>query len=139
MREFILQKNTLVRGLAHPMVFNDRDANPLMASTLKKYGAVEVSPSSIFEVSRFLLIAYITITCSSITFHLLPLFPLSIVLYVTSLYFTIHLSFCHSWYNFTFFWQLLRRNETVMLFPGGIREALHGKGEEYKLFWWVPD
>ena len=95
-REFILQKNTLVRGLAHPMVFNDRDANPLMASTLKKYGAVEVSPSSIFEVSRYLWIAYIMIACSSITFHLLPLFPLSIVLYVTSLYFTIHLSFCHS-------------------------------------------
>jgi hypothetical protein len=22
-----------------------------------------------------------------------------------------------------------------MLFPGGAREALHGKGEEYKLFW----
>lgn len=23
-----------------------------------------------------------------------------------------------------------------MLFPGGAREALHGKGEEYKLFWY---
>lgn len=32
--------------------------------------------------------------------------------------------------------QLLKRNETVMLFPGGAREALHGKGEEYKLFWY---
>ena len=26
-----------------------------------------------------------------------------------------------------------------MLFPGGIREALHGKGEEYKLFWYVQE
>jgi hypothetical protein len=31
--------------------------------------------------------------------------------------------------------QLLKRNETVLLFPGGAKEALHGKGEEYKLFW----
>lgn len=49
-REFILQKNTLVRGLAHPLVFNDKDANPLMAKTLKQFGAVEVSPANIFEV-----------------------------------------------------------------------------------------
>jgi hypothetical protein len=33
--------------------------------------------------------------------------------------------------------QLFKRNETVLLFPGGAREALHGKGEEYKLFWWI--
>jgi pimeloyl-ACP methyl ester carboxylesterase len=50
-REFINTKSTLVRGLAHPMVFNDRDSNPLMAPTLKKYGAVEVSPTAIFEVN----------------------------------------------------------------------------------------
>ena len=25
--------------------------------------------------------------------------------------------------------------EMVLLFPGGIREALHGPGEEYQLFW----
>ncbi|CAO2208169.1 unnamed protein product [Urochloa humidicola] len=34
-------------------------------------------------------------------------------------------------------YRLLERNEFVLLFPGGIREALHRKGEEYKLFW--PD
>lgn len=33
--------------------------------------------------------------------------------------------------------QLLRNNETVLLYPGGAREALHHKGEEYKLFWSV--
>ena len=31
--------------------------------------------------------------------------------------------------------ELMRRNETVLLFPGGVREAYHGKGEENKLFW----
>jgi hypothetical protein len=29
----------------------------------------------------------------------------------------------------------MKRNETVLLFPGGVREAYHGKGEEYQLFW----
>ena len=38
--------------------------------------------------------------------------------------------------NILFFFQLLKRNETVMLFPGGAKEALHGKGDEYKLFWY---
>jgi pimeloyl-ACP methyl ester carboxylesterase len=78
-REFINKKDTLVRGLAHPLVFNDRDSIPFLAPTLKKFGAVEVSPAAIFE--------------------------------------------------------LLKSNSTVMLFPGGAREALHGRGEEYKLFW----
>ena len=50
-REFINSKNTLVRGLSHPMVYNDRDSNPFMSSTFKKYGAVEVSPAAIFGVS----------------------------------------------------------------------------------------
>ena len=50
-REFINSKNTLVRGLSHPMVYNDRDSNPFMTSTFKKYGAVEVSPAAIFGVS----------------------------------------------------------------------------------------
>lgn len=50
-REFIISKNTLVRGLSHPMVYNDRDSNPFMSSTFKKYGAVEVSPAAIFGVS----------------------------------------------------------------------------------------
>eukprot|EP00930_Biecheleria_cincta_P095969 TRINITY_DN87852_c0_g1_i1.p1 TRINITY_DN87852_c0_g1~~TRINITY_DN87852_c0_g1_i1.p1 ORF type:complete len:873 (-),score=115.58 TRINITY_DN87852_c0_g1_i1:279-2861(-) len=33
------------------------------------------------------------------------------------------------------FFSLLKRKEAVLLFPGGAREACHGKGEKYKLFW----
>lgn len=33
------------------------------------------------------------------------------------------------------FFRLLQTNQTALLFPGGVREALHGKGEDYKLFW----
>jgi len=30
---------------------------------------------------------------------------------------------------------LMEINSTVLLFPGGVREAYHGKNEEYKIFW----
>ncbi|XP_010514347.1 PREDICTED: acyltransferase-like protein At3g26840, chloroplastic [Camelina sativa] len=33
------------------------------------------------------------------------------------------------------FYKLLREKALVLLYPGGVREALHRKGEEYKLFW----
>ncbi|XP_019057145.1 PREDICTED: acyltransferase-like protein At3g26840, chloroplastic isoform X2 [Tarenaya hassleriana] len=33
------------------------------------------------------------------------------------------------------FYKLLRSKSHVLLYPGGVREALHRKGEEYKLFW----
>jgi len=33
------------------------------------------------------------------------------------------------------FYRLLQTNQNVLLFPGGVKEALHGKGEEYKVFW----
>lgn len=33
------------------------------------------------------------------------------------------------------FFRLLERNEAVLLFPGGAREACHGPGEKYQLFW----
>ncbi|XP_024014748.1 acyltransferase-like protein At3g26840, chloroplastic isoform X2 [Eutrema salsugineum] len=33
------------------------------------------------------------------------------------------------------FYKLLRSKAHVVLYPGGVREALHRKGEEYKLFW----
>ncbi|CAN6857894.1 unnamed protein product [Brassica oleracea] len=36
--------------------------------------------------------------------------------------------------NFNIF-KLLRSKSHVLLYPGGVREALHNKGEEYKLFW----
>jgi hypothetical protein len=32
-------------------------------------------------------------------------------------------------------YKLLREKAHVLLYPGGVREALHRKGEEYKLFW----
>ncbi|KAG2597578.1 hypothetical protein PVAP13_5KG235900 [Panicum virgatum] len=32
-------------------------------------------------------------------------------------------------------YRLFERNEFVLLYPGGVREALHRKNEEYKLFW----
>uniref|UniRef100_A0A804N3F1 Acyltransferase n=1 Tax=Zea mays TaxID=4577 RepID=A0A804N3F1_MAIZE len=38
---------------------------------------------------------------------------------------------------FLFGKKLFQRNQFVLLYPGGVREALHRKGEEYKLFW--PD
>ncbi|CAM0908528.1 unnamed protein product [Alopecurus aequalis] len=34
-------------------------------------------------------------------------------------------------------YKLFERNEFVLMYPGGVREALHRKGEAYKLFW--PD
>ncbi|KAL6556436.1 hypothetical protein OROGR_005724 [Orobanche gracilis] len=37
----------------------------------------------------------------------------------------------------TNFFKLLSNKAHVLLYPGGIREALHRKGEEYRLFW--PD
>jgi hypothetical protein len=33
------------------------------------------------------------------------------------------------------FYRLLQTNQAVLLFPGGVREALHGKNEDYKVFW----
>ncbi|XP_062199595.1 phytyl ester synthase 1, chloroplastic-like [Phragmites australis] len=35
----------------------------------------------------------------------------------------------------TNFYKLLAEKQFVLLYPGGAREALHRKGEEYKLFW----
>jgi len=33
------------------------------------------------------------------------------------------------------FIRLLQRDECVLLFPGGVRESNHGKGENNMLFW----
>ncbi|KAJ0113473.1 hypothetical protein Patl1_03104 [Pistacia atlantica] len=33
------------------------------------------------------------------------------------------------------FYKLLSSKSHILLYPGGLREALHRKGEEYKLFW----
>ena len=58
-RQFLREKNTLVRGLAHPAIFTDgafasgdenRKENS-MQSLFKKFGAVPVSSGSIYEVA----------------------------------------------------------------------------------------
>ena len=33
------------------------------------------------------------------------------------------------------FYRLLQTGQAGLLFPGGVREVFHGKGEDYKLFW----
>lgn len=33
------------------------------------------------------------------------------------------------------FYRLLQTNQTVLLFPGGVREVFHRKGEAYQIFW----
>ena len=88
--EFLVRRRVLIRGLAHPVLFaafdgsseeapRPNDGGMFSTSNVQKFGAVEVSPASIFE--------------------------------------------------------LLKRNETVLLFPGGANEACHGKGEAYTLKW----
>jgi 1-acyl-sn-glycerol-3-phosphate acyltransferase len=79
LREFLLKKHTLIRGLAHPAVFESGLSTDGIKNLFLKYGAVPVSPHNAHE--------------------------------------------------------LLSRNETVLLFPGGANEAYHGKAEENKLIW----
>ncbi|WJX77130.1 hypothetical protein P8452_60465 [Trifolium repens] len=77
------ERNILVRGIAHPMMFTKRKTGrlPEVSSfdTFRIMGAVPVAPSNLFK--------------------------------------------------------LLSSKSHVLLYPGGMREALHRKGEEYKLFW----
>ncbi|RVX06767.1 Acyltransferase-like protein, chloroplastic [Vitis vinifera] len=35
----------------------------------------------------------------------------------------------------SYFYKLMSSKSHILLYPGGMREALHRKGEEYKLFW----
>ncbi|RZC59649.1 hypothetical protein C5167_006958 [Papaver somniferum] len=80
---FLEEKNILVRGIAHPMFFQNelekRQLDPSIFDPIKILGAVLVSPTN--------------------------------------------------------FYKLLAENSHVLLYPGGVREAFHGKGEENKLFW----
>ncbi|KAI3761879.1 hypothetical protein L1987_52301 [Smallanthus sonchifolius] len=77
------ERGILVRGVAHPMMFNKLKQGrlPDMSSydTHRLMGAVPVSPTNLFK--------------------------------------------------------LLKSKPHILLYPGGMREALHRKGEEYKLFW----
>ncbi|KAL2320359.1 hypothetical protein Fmac_029328 [Flemingia macrophylla] len=78
-----LERNILLRGMAHPMMFmRSKKGNlPDISSydKLRVMGAVPVAPTNLFK--------------------------------------------------------LFSLNSHVLLYPGGMREALHRKGEEYKLFW----
>ncbi|KAK9108567.1 hypothetical protein Syun_024578 [Stephania yunnanensis] len=82
-RKFLLEKNILLRGIAHPSLFE------------KSW------ERSILEYSRFDV-------C-----RLMGAVPVSAA-------------------NF---YKLMSIKSHVLLYPGGAREALHQKGEEYKLFW----
>jgi len=98
LREFIRERRTLPRGLAHPMTFSPSPSESEQGSgrgrgqgqgqgqglasnggLFLRFGAVEVSPMSLYD--------------------------------------------------------LLSRNETVLLFPGGVKEAFHGRNESYAVNW----
>ncbi|KAG9457589.1 hypothetical protein H6P81_002097 [Aristolochia fimbriata] len=83
---FMREKNTVIRGMAHPMLFP-----PI------------VNEDVLQEFSRFDLMR---------VFGALPVTPSN-------------------------FYKLLQAKSYVLLYPGGAREALHKKGEEYKVIW--PD
>ncbi|KAL5864556.1 hypothetical protein ACOSQ3_002070 [Xanthoceras sorbifolium] len=81
--QFMLERNILLRGIAHPMLFfNKPQGRPRDLGgfdTVRLMGAVPVSAKN--------------------------------------------------------FYRLMSSKSHVLLYPGGVREALHRKGEEYKLFW----
>lgn len=80
--QFLIERNILVRGIAHPMMFMNLQKGRLPEFSYDTYrimGAVPVSGKN--------------------------------------------------------FYKLFSSKSHVLLYPGGMREALHRKGEEYKLFW----
>ncbi|KFK33031.1 hypothetical protein AALP_AA6G321600 [Arabis alpina] len=80
---FLKERNILLRGLAHPVMFT------------KKYGS-KLPDMQMFDSVRIIG----AVPVSNVNFY-----------------------------------KLLRSKSHVVLYPGGVREALHRKGEEYKLFW----
>ncbi|KAJ7552394.1 hypothetical protein O6H91_06G054000 [Diphasiastrum complanatum] len=81
--QFLRERNQLIRGIAHPYLFQPRFGEQISDTgfndLLGLFGAVPVSGKNLFKV--------------------------------------------------------LSRKQSALLYPGGAREALHMKGEEYKLFW----
>ncbi|XP_034706778.1 acyltransferase-like protein At3g26840, chloroplastic [Vitis riparia] len=81
--QFLAERNILLRGIAHPMMFKRLRSGILPElstfDTFRVFGAVPVSGS--------------------------------------------------------YFYKLMSSKSHILLYPGGMREALHRKGEEYKLFW----
>ncbi|KAJ9562486.1 hypothetical protein OSB04_007646 [Centaurea solstitialis] len=82
-RRFILEQNIIIRGVAHPMLFN-------------KYREGQMPDLATYDVARVL--GAVPVSASNL-------------------------------------YKLFSMKSHVLLYPGGVREALHRKGEEYKLFW----
>uniref|UniRef100_A0A6M2EXX2 Acyltransferase n=1 Tax=Populus davidiana TaxID=266767 RepID=A0A6M2EXX2_9ROSI len=80
---FLREKNIMVRGMAHPMVFT---------------GGRELSSTEFSITDWMKVMGAVPVTASNI-------------------------------------YKLLSTNSHVLLYPGGVREAFHYKGEEYKLLW----
>ncbi|OVA17415.1 Diacylglycerol acyltransferase [Macleaya cordata] len=80
---FLAEKNVLLRGIAHPMMFG-------------KVWERSLPDSSSFDIYR--IMGGVPVSATN-------------------------------------FYRLLSRKSHVLLYPGGVREALHRKGEAYKLFW----
>ncbi|KAL8557493.1 hypothetical protein ACS0TY_004795 [Phlomoides rotata] len=80
---FWVEKNILLRGMAHPMLF----------TKLKEGKMPDISSYDIFRI-----MGAVPVSAPN-------------------------------------FYRLFSSKSHVLLYPGGVREALHRKGEEYKLFW----
>ncbi|KAL8544329.1 hypothetical protein ACS0TY_004752 [Phlomoides rotata] len=80
---FWVEKNILLRGVAHPMLF----------TKLKEGKMPDISSYDIFRI-----MGAVPVSAPN-------------------------------------FYRLFSSKSHVLLYPGGVREALHRKGEEYKLFW----
>ncbi|KAK8566077.1 hypothetical protein V6N13_021152 [Hibiscus sabdariffa] len=83
--QLLMERNILVRGIAHPMIFVKPKGGNLP----------EMDPSN-FDIFR--LMGSVPVSGAS-------------------------------------FFKLMSSKSHILLYPGGAREALHRKGEEYKLFW----
>ncbi|XP_061971282.1 phytyl ester synthase 1, chloroplastic-like [Populus nigra] len=80
---FLREKNIMVRGMAHPMLFT---------------GGLELSSTEFSITDWMKVMGAVPVTASNI-------------------------------------YKLLSTNSHVLLYPGGVREAFHYRGEEYKLIW----
>ncbi|XWS40540.1 hypothetical protein CRYUN_Cryun17cG0004300 [Craigia yunnanensis] len=83
--QLMMERNILVRGIAHPAMFQ----------RLKDRRPTEAEPSD-FDVIR--VMGAVPVSAGN-------------------------------------FYKLMSSKSHALLYPGGVREALHRKGEEYKLFW----
>ena len=114
-REFVVKRKTLIRGLAHPMIFdqsnqmssgesgtdNSQENNSQKRSSFgNAFGGRSSNSNNRNGDMKNLFTKFGAVEVS----------PSSI-------------------------FNLLRDKENVLLFPGGVREAYHGKDEAYQLFW----